>query len=250
MAKNYMLSAVLMLLQGLFCWINWGITAYFSYLVVAAVCLLLLSWSTLGDILILRLVFRAQPMPGSAQMAPAVRAYLEDCKFRGDLSSKTCTAYYADSEVRYFMPVSRRRVVISLALQDELISAGPIILFRGVPSESYIPAVMLSRRVLLLSILGVLAILYVAEILATLIAFVTKAICSLAMLIATGAIFYGLRAIWNAIALGRALGSLVLKIQDLFQLLEDRLIEWLMRFTAACSFRSLQHDNVVGSGRS
>lgn len=248
--KNYMLSALCILLMGLFCWNSWGTTICLLFLASVFLYLLLLSGSPLGELLILHFIFRARPMPSSAAMAPAVQTYLESCKSQGKLSPKKHTAYYADSETRYFMPLSKRRVVISLALQDELIESGPVILFRGVPPESYIPAVMLSRRVLLLLILGIFLILWIAEKLAILTALFIKAICTLVMLLVTGAIFYGLHAIWNAIALGRALGSLITKIQDLFQPLEDRLIEWLMRFTATCSFQSLQNDSVVVPDRS
>ncbi len=245
MIKNYIYSALCILTQALFCWKTWDMTGLLIYAGGISFCLLLLSWNALGERLVLWFVFRAQPMPEGTLMAPAVQTYLNDCRSGDYLSPQKCIPYYADSETRYFMPLSRRRVVVSLALQDELIESGPVILFRGVPVESYAPSIMLSRMVLLFSILFYLLIIRIVEVFAVLTAFLIKATCSLVMLIVSGAIFHGLSAIWNAIALGLALGSMVVKVQDLCQSVEDRLIAWLMRITATCSFHSLQSSSVV-----
>ena len=61
---------------------------------------------------------------------------------------------WVDSELPFFVPVSRRAFVVSVALQDSIIDFGEVFLLRNFPENSYNQAILYSRKCLLLTFIG------------------------------------------------------------------------------------------------
>lgn len=249
MVKNNLLAALNLLVAGLFLWHNFGVPAFLYYLGASLLCWLLLCWNAVGEVLVIRMVFRARRMPANAEMAPAVMEYLARGIPSAYGSEKGFTVYYAQSRERFFVPVSRRRVVVSLALEDTLIQDGNAILKRGVPSGSYESGTLFSRRLLLLSLLGHAIMLFLMKAFAWLVAFVVKSFFVILVYLFSDADTRGIRGLWDSIALGVFLGKIVLVFGDFVNYLQDKLVEWLMRITKAYSFKSLKKDNEVSVKR-
>jgi len=245
MAANYMLVVLNVLIAGLPVWSTYEFPGYLVYLGLAVLFLALLCWNRAGEFLVVRLVFRAKPLPSDALIAPPVQKYLSSAAIRRTMLEENCAVYYANSRIPYFMPVSKQSVVISLALENHLIADGTKILERGVCQEAYVPQYVFSRRLLLLAILIDVIMIRLVELWTVFFAFMAKAICAIAMVIATGAIFEGPKELYNAISWGKVMGLLAVKINDWFNYIQDKFIEWLMKTTKANSFSFLKEESRV-----
>ena len=152
MWKNYMLAALNVAVAGLPFLVGWDLVLYGVYCGFAVLLLGLTAWNPVGDWLSILFVFYAKAVPEEALIMPALRRYLREAiSGKGYLKPK-CRFYYAESRIPYFIPISRKRVVLSLALEDYLIHDYDENLYRDVPDEAYIPNLVLSRKTLLLSI--------------------------------------------------------------------------------------------------
>lgn len=93
---------------------------------------------------------------------------------------------------------------------------------------------------LLLSIVGYTIILRFIELWTIFFAFAVRAILVLVMVIATGSIFESAKDIGNAISFGSFLGNMVLKINNIINSLQDKIIELIMMFTIENSINTLK----------
>ena len=248
MIKNYILTAANVLIAGWFLCLMFDPAFYLFYLTIAMLFLALLCWNAVGELLVVYIVFRARRMPVDALIAPVLQEYLTSETTNRNLLEEGCTVYYADSKVPFFLPVSRRRAVISLALENALIEYGAGVLRRGVPPETYIPQILFSRRLLLLAILVDSIMLRVMELLTIALAFLTRILFAFIVAIVTGAIFDNPKAIWNSLSIGYFLGAVVVKINDAYNYVQDKIIEWLMKGIKAYSFAFITEDNAVRHG--
>ena len=105
----------------------------------------------------------------------------------------------------FFVPVSRRAFVVSVALQDSIIDFGEVFLLRNFPENSYNQAILYSRKCLLLTFIGYKISLRFLELWAVFFLIALKTIMSLVMLIVTGALFGSFQEILNALAWGASL---------------------------------------------
>lgn len=247
MVKNLLLALLNWAVGGVFLVLHYDLPILLYYLGFSLLCWLLLGWNALGELLTIRVIFRAKPMPQNALIAPAVLHYLGTAPVKECLSEKGCTVYYAQSKIPCFVPISRRRAVVSLALEDALIENGAGVLSKGVPLASYDPKVLLARRILLLVLLMDVLLLLLARGVSIVGALIIQFCCCCATLITSGALFEGPRAIWDALAAGWFLGRLLNKICDLFNNIQDKLAEIMLRMTNAYSFQSLQMDGAIST---
>lgn len=163
MWKNYMLAALNVAVAGLPFLVGWDLVLYGVYCGFAVLLLGLTAWNPVGDWFSILFVFYAKAVPEEALIMPALRRYLREAiSGKGYLKPK-CRFYYAESRIPYFIPISRKRVVLSLALEDYLIRDYDGSLYRDVPDEAYIPKLVLSRKALLLSIFCYVLILRFIE---------------------------------------------------------------------------------------
>lgn len=121
MWKNYMLAALNVAVAGLPFLVGWDLVLYGVYCGFAVLLLGLTAWNPVGDWFSILFVFYAKAVPEEALIMPALRRYLREAiSGKGYLKPK-CRFYYAESRIPYFIPISRKRVVLSLALEDYLI---------------------------------------------------------------------------------------------------------------------------------
>lgn len=163
---------------------------YFYALIFQIALVALLFWNTLGDVAVLHTVFHGKAIPRNVEMKPAIDRYLEylasDDHFD---SSDTIRVVWTDSKLPFFIPVSRKTFIVSVALQDLLIEQRESLLINNFPTSSYNHAVLYARKCLLLTILGYKLCLRFLEIWAVIFLYALKNIMSIVMLCVTGALF-------------------------------------------------------------
>ncbi len=115
-------------------------------------------------------------------------------------------------------------------------------LLRSVPEDVYTSKLMFSRKVLLLSLVCYAVVIRIMELWAIFFAVAVKAVFSLAILIATGALFGSSREMSNAVSLGSFIGSVALKINDIANYIQDKIINWIMKETFLSSFQMIEES--------
>ena len=181
---------------------------------------------------------------------PALRRYLREAiSGKGYLKPK-CRFYYAESRIPYFIPISRKRVVLSLALEDYLIHDYDGNLYRDVPDEAYIPNLVLSRKTLLLSIFCYVLILRFIELWTIIAAVIVRLVFAAIAVIVTGSFYEGVHKMMEAIWIGAALGKVVWKINER---LPNKCIRWRNRSrrrgAALCLQRTAFFHSIRRCGR-
>lgn len=243
MGKKLLLSAVNILIISIPLYFIWGLYGYL-YAVTFQICLImLLFWNILGDIVIQRMVFHGKSLPNNAEMKPAIDRYfhyLESKKIIDRDESKT--VIWTNSSLAYFIPISERSFVVSIALQDALIKNGSKLLLENISDSTYMPGVLFPRKILLLTVFTYVVTLRFLEIWAIIFAFGVKVILSIAMIVATGALFETADDVCNAISLGSALGTIALKINEWVNYVQDKLVELLVRETVLGHFNVVKHE--------
>jgi len=188
MWKNYMLAALNVAVAGLPFLVGWDLVLYGVYCGFAVLLLGLTAWNPVGDWLSILFVFYAKAVPEEALIMPALRRYLREAiSGKGYLKPK-CRFYYAESRIPYFIPISRKRVVLSLALEDYLIHDYDENLYRDVPD--------------------------------------------------------GVHKMMEAIWIGAALGKVVWKINECFNFIQDKMVEFVMKRTMTGTFDYLKKSGI------
>lgn len=207
MWKNYMLAALNVAVAGLPFLVGWDLVLYGVYCGFAVLLLGLTAWNPVGDWFSILFVFYAKAVPEEALIMPALRRYLREAiSGKGYLKPK-CRFYYAESRIPYFIPISRKRVVLSLALEDYLIHDYDGNLYRDVPDEAYIPNLVLSRKTLLLSIFCYVLILRFIELWTIIAAVIVRLVFAAIAVIVTGSFYEGVHKMMEAIWIGAAIMS-------------------------------------------
>lgn len=244
MWKNYGLAALNVAVAGLPILAGWDVSLYLIYWGLALLLLAMVVWNPVGELCVVWFVFHARRVPDEALIMPALRRYLRDATSKGDYLKQKCRFYYAESRIPYFIPISRERVVLSLALEDYLIQDHTGALYRDVPKEAYIPKMVFSRRLILLSILCYVLILRFIEVWTIVAVALVRFIGAVVMMIVTGAFFEGLGKMLEAICVGVALGTIAWKINEWFSFIQDKIVEFLMERTMKGTFDYLKKSGM------
>ena len=242
--KNYALALLNMVIAGLPILLTWDPIIFLCYFGGAAAILALTAWNVVGDVIAIFCVFHGDLVPPDALIRPALDRYFKTAADQGLLRADAA-AYYATSGTPYFIPLSGKRVMLSLALEDWLLQDGAGRLFQAVPREAYDAGVMASRKVLLLSLFCYVLVIRLMELWAIFFAVAIKAIMALAMMITSGAFFEGFHEMLEATLFGCALGVVIVKVNDLFNFLQDKVVNWIMDSTMKSSFDFLQQEGAV-----
>lgn len=244
MWKNYMLAALNVAVAGLPFLVGWDLVLYGVYCGFAVLLLGLTAWNPVGDWFSILFVFYAKAVPEEALIMPALRRYLREAiSGKGYLKPK-CRFYYAESRIPYFIPISRKRVVLSLALEDYLIHDYDGNLYRDVPDEAYIPNLVLSRKTLLLSIFCYVLILRFIELWTIIAAVIVRLVFAAIAVIVTGSFYEGFHKMMEAIWIGAALGKVIWKINECFNFIQDKMVEFVMKRTMTGTFDYLKKSGI------
>lgn len=245
MWRNYGLAAVNVLVSSLPIFATWDPIVGICYCGIVGLLLVLLSWNVVGDFIVVMFILHAREVPSNALIAPSLQRYLRHLSNHDLKNQRTPSLYYADSKIPYYMPISARNAVVSLALEDRLQRDGERLLIKGVPKDAYIPKIMVSRKVALLSLASYTIVIRIMEFWVIFFAVAVKAIMALAMLIASGALFGSASEMVNAASFGSAIGSIILKINDIANYIQDKLIDFAMKITCSNSYRIIEESSQV-----
>lgn len=184
-------------------------------------------------------------VPQNALIMPSLQRYVRYLSNHELKNQRIPSLYYVDSKIPYYIPVSVRNAVVSLALENRLTQDGERLLIKGVSKDAYIPKVIISRKAALLSLAGYAIVIRIMELWAIFFAVAVKAIMALAMLIASGALFGNIEDIKNAFSFGFSLGSVMLKINEIAGYIQDKLIDLVMKITCSNSYRIIEESNQI-----
>ena len=200
--KNYAVAAVNILVSSLPLFATWDPIVGICYCGATVLLLALLSWNMVGDFVVVLFILHAKEVPSNALIAPSLQRYLRYLLNHELKNQRAPSLYYADSKIPYYMPVSARSAVVSLALEDRLQRDGERLLIQGVPKDAYVPKIMISRKAALLSLASYAIVIRIMELWAIFFFFFFKAIMALVMLITSGALFGSARDMVNAAFFG------------------------------------------------
>lgn len=243
--KNYAVAAVNILVSSLPLFATWDPIVGICYCGIAVLLLALLSWNIVGDFIVVLFILHAKEVPSNALIAPSLQRYLRYLLNHELKNQRAPSLYYADSKIPYYMPVSARSAVVSLALEDRLQRNGERLLIQGVPKDAYVPKIMISRKVALLSLASYAIVIRIMELWAIFFAVAVKAIMALVMPITSGALFGSAREMVNAASFGSAIGRIILKINDVASYIQDKLIDFAMKITCSNSYRIIEESSQV-----
>lgn len=242
MWKNYMLAAINVMISSLPIWVTWSPIVGTYYCGGAVLFLLLFSWNTFGTFIVVHFAFRAKSLPQDAVIAPVLNQYLQTVIGKGFMEERGSAIYYTGSKIPYYIPVNKWNIVISLALEERLRRYGANLLFQRVPESMYDIKLMISRNVLLLSLISYTIVIRFMELWAIIFAVTVKLFFSLVMLIVTGALLGNVREMADAISLGSLIGTVALKINDIANYIQDKIIEVAMKWVFTYSFQFVEES--------
>ena len=215
------------------------------YCEISILLIALLSWNVIGDLIVTRFILHARKIPPNAVIAPILKRYLNYLKTEELKNQREPVLYYADSKIPYYIPVSKRYAVISLALEDRLQRNGEKVLIKGVPENAYAPNIIISQKVALLSLASYTVAIRIMELWAIFFAMAVKAIMILVMLITSGALYGNAREIINAASWGSAIGGVILKINNVVSYVQDKLVDFVMKEACSGSYKIIEESNQI-----
>ena len=235
MIKNYGLTMLNICIAGLPILITWEPKIYFCYLGILCLFLLMLSWNPLGEIIIL-LTIHAKKVPINSYMFSALNQYLEHLVINNFMEER-CSVYYSDIKSTLCFPISRKRLIVPLNLECKIIKQGKQFLTDSTSEGIYSFAIIFSRRLLLLSIVGYVITFRIMEIWAIIFAFAVRIIFALVMLLASGALFGSRKEVGNAISFGSFLGDIALKINNIVNFVQINIVNLILKISMNNSIR-------------
>lgn len=245
MWKNFAVAAANILVSSIPLFATWDPIIGLCYCGIAILLLALLSWNIVGDYIVILFILHAREIPPNALITPSLQRYLRYLSNHELKNKRTPSLYYANSKIPYYIPVSARNAVISLALENRLQLVGERLLIKGVPKDSYIPKTIISRKTALLSLASYAIVIWIMELWAIFFAVAVKAIMALVMLIASGALFGSVSEMVNTASLGSSIGSIILKINEIASYIQDKLVDFVMKITCINSYRIIEESSQV-----
>ena len=245
MWKNYAVAAINILVSSLLLFAMWDSVVGLCYCGIVILLLALLSWNIAGDTIVILFILHAnaKEVPPNAQIVPCLQRYFRYLSNHALKNRCTPSPYYANSKNPYYIPVSVKNVVVSLALERRLQTDGEKLLIRGVPKDTYCTKTIISRKAALLSLASYAIAIRIMELCAILFAVAIKAIKALVMLITSGALFGGVREMGEAVSVGTAIGSIILKINEKVSYIQDKAIDLAMKITSSYSYRIIEESS-------
>lgn len=238
MIKNYCFAVFNVVIAGLPILFTWEPKIYFWFLGSMYIFISLTSWNPLGEIIII-LNLHAKKILHNEQMFFALNQYLKYL-LKNDLLEEQCALYYTNIQFLFCFPISRKKLIVPLCIENQIINQGIEFLIRSIPKERYENSFIYSRRVLLLSIVSYAIVLRFIELWIIFFAFAVRTIFALVMVIVTGSIFGSAQDVRNAISFGSILGKIAIKINDCVNSLQDKIIKLIVTLTMENSIRHLE----------
>ena len=224
MWKNYAVAATNILVSSIPLFATWDPIVGLCYCGIVILLLALLSWNIVGDYIVILFILHAREVSPNALITPSLQQYLRSLSNHELKNQRTPSLYYANSKVPYYIPVSAKNAVVSLALENRLQLDGERLLIKGVAEGCLHSKTIISRKAALLSLASYAIVIRIMELWAVFFAVAVKAIMALVMLIASGALFGSASEMVNAASLGSAIGSIILKINEIASYIQDKLV--------------------------
>lgn len=235
MIKNWGLTMLNIFIAGLPILITWEPKLYFYYLGILCLFLLMVSWNPLGEIIII-LTIHAKKVPSNSYMFSTLNQYLEYLVIKNFMKEQ-CSVYYSDIKSTICFPISRKKLIVPLNLESKIIKQGKQFLIDSTSEEVYSFALIFSRKMLLLSIIGYRITFRIIEIWAVIFEFTVRIIFSLVMVLSSGALFGSSKEVGNAISFGYLLGNVALKYNNIVNSAQIKIVNLTLKISMDNSIR-------------
>ena len=131
MWKNYAVAATNILVSSIPLFATWDPIVGLCYCGIVILLLALLSWNIVGDYIVILFILHAREVSPNALITPSLQQYLRSLSNHELKNQRTPSLYYANSKVPYYIPVSAKNAVVSLALENRLQLDGERLLIKG-----------------------------------------------------------------------------------------------------------------------
>lgn len=243
MGRNIGFATFNILIIAVFFGLIWGFEGYAYAVGIHIILIGLLCWNPVGDWIVATIILQGKHIPSGADMEIVIGQYLRDLVSLGVLEYKPYRhLMYTKSKLSYFLPVSTRFFVVSFSLQTPLIQNGAQLLHSRIDNGTYDRKLMCSRRVLLLTAFGYMIAMRILEVWAIIFATGVKLLVTLCVLLASGALFGSGSDIAGWSSIGYAIGTIIVKINDIVNSIQDKVVEWLIKVAVSASIGSIFPD--------
>ena len=230
MWKNYFLAFFNIAISGLPLLLAFGFSVYLSYWLLLIIFLLCTSWNLSGDMIIISFVLKANRIHTSE----AVMQFLQE-----RFTPHTVANFYCISNtIPFYFFINKKKIIISSALIQNLKISKEMSLY--IEDTKYI----ISRKILLLSLFGYTIASWIARVLTMLVALGVRICLAVVMFLATGGLWNSKKAM-KAISFGVLIGGMIVKINDFYNCISDKIIDWLLKKTLEGSLLVVELDNAT-----
>lgn len=249
MSKNYILAFVNVLIFALPALFMYDVIIYLFYALFLVIIILLFAWNAIGDFIIVRVVYRGKKLPTTAMMKPSVDGYINYLRESGLVKAEKVRCYWANRRSNSFIQISPQCCLISNALDDPLIKYGAKLLINSVSAEMYKRSFLISRKVLLLSIVGYAITLRILELWAVFVVLFCRVLMAIVMLITSGSLFGTASEAYDAMTFGSLLGLFlgkgVIKLDKLINIVQDTISEFFANTAVDISINEIDCESII-----
>lgn len=242
--KNYVVTVMVSFMSGLpFLFMeDVGYILFISDITLIILYILLTCWNSIGDYIIINYVLKGRIIESDAAMLP----YIVDFYYsKSQNKDKKCKIYYTQSKIPYFILINPSNIIVSLGTEDRIINYKSDILCSAVPNEVFEKHSQYSRKILLLSLVIIPIVNKLIQLGTTLVFKFAEIVWGLAAVIASGALFGSGEDIVNSFSGGSLIGKILLKINELTSLVQDKIVELIVDFTQSKSFEYAESSNRI-----
>ena len=239
-ARNYLVVLSVVLVSGIpFLFTErLGIKMYLYFITFITSFILLTFWNGIGDFIAIHFVLRGDEMEGDAAIAPCLKTFIQS-KNKAD----ECKLFYTQSSTPYLIPVGNNSVVVSLGAERYIINGGLDFLEKAVPLDIFETHSIISTKIVLFALTIIPIMRWMIRLLTTIVFRGAQILFGLAVALATGSLFDSLGNFLDSYALGRMLGVLLTKIYELTNIIQDKIVDYLVDYTQIIAYKNVEDSN-------
>lgn len=245
MLRNYFFAFANVVISGFPLIVIFEPIVFLLYCGICIIFILLFCWNSLGDSLIVMHSCHARIVEQDDLIFPALQQYNSILYNEGLIANEGVHYFYTDSKTPYLFSISKYTIIFSKVLESGILDNGANLFISTISNKSYEPKLVLSRKIVLLSVLCYKFILFIMKIWLVLFAFAIKIILAFVMVLVTGALFENPHYVLNVARIGTFIGEIFLFANKIIYYIQDKIIEWAMKKTYNDTFKVLENNNII-----
>lgn len=219
---------------------------FLIYCGICVIFILLFCWNSLGDSLIVIHSCHARILENDDLIFPIIHKYNDFLRNKSFVANENVHYFYTDSQTPYWFSISKNTIIFSRILENSILDNG-VNFFESISDKSYESKLLLSRKVVLLSVLCYNFIFFIMKIWMVFFSFAIKFMFSLVMVLVTGALFERPRDVLNAVHIGAFMGEIALFVNKVMCFIQDKMISFVMKKTCNDTLNFVENKNTINT---